>query len=116
MANSREEKPNNLGDNKKRTPYKITYGIFQQIEKYNEKLGTKVDVLNLPPENSKDYKDLLKGLELHNEMILNAGTYTKVLGKDGVIKARIDNATGKELKGNKNRTARSNAMEASIGE
>lgn len=132
MADSNGKEPNNLGENRKRTPYKITYGLFQQIEKYNEKLGTKIDVLNLPPENSKEYKDLLKGLEIQ-EMTLKASSYTKVLGKDGTIKARIDNATGKELKGDdrikdakiKDKTgklsrvpdiAKSNSAETTIGE
>lgn len=115
---------NNLGDNNKkgRTPYKITYGIFQQIEKYNEKLGTNINVLTLPPENSKEFKNLLKSLEI-GEMTLEALSYTKVLDKDGKIKARIDNKTGKELTGDvkiKDKTGKLSASkkenEASIGE
>lgn len=129
MADSNGKEPNNLGENRKRTPYKITYGLFQQIEKYNEKLGTNIDVLNLPPENSKEYKDLLKSLKIQ-EMTLKASNYTKVLGEDGTIKARIDNATGKELKGDEKikindktgklsrlpDTAKSNSAETTIGE
>ena len=100
MANNSNEnnKPNNVGK-KGKTPYKVTYGIFEQIEKNKEKQGDSTYVLNLPPENSKEYKDLLKSLEV-GEMTLEALSYTKVLDKDGKIKARIDNKTGKELTGN----------------
>lgn len=102
MADSKGEKPNNLGNKKTgKTPYKVTYGIFRQIEKYNEKLGTNIDVLTLPPEDSKEFKDLLKSLETH-EMTLETLSYTKVLDKNGNIKARIDNKTGKELTGTAN--------------
>ena len=123
MANNSNEnnKPHNLGK-KGKTPYKVTYGIFQQVEKYNEKLGTNINVLTLPPENSKEFKDLLKSLEV-GEMTLEALSYTKVLDKDGKIKARIDNKTGKELTGDvkiKDKTGKLSTSkkedEASIGE
>ena len=122
MANDSSIKnTNNLGK-KGKTPYKVTYGIFQQVEKYNEKLGTNINVLTLPPENSKEYKDLLKSLEV-GEMTLEALSYTKVLDKDGKIKARIDNKTGKELTGDvkiKDKTGKLSTSkkedEASIGE
>ena len=122
MANDSSIKnTNNLGK-KGKTPYKVTYGIFQQVEKYNEKLGTNINVLTLPPENSKEFKDLLKSLEV-GEMTLEALSYTKVLDKDGKIKARIDNKTGKELTGDvqiKDKTGKLSTSkkedEASIGE
>ena len=120
MANDSSIKnTNNLGK-KGKTPYKVTYGIFQQVEKYNEKLGTNINVLTLPPENSKEFKDLLKSLEV-GEMTLNALSYTKVLDKDGKIKARIDNKTGKELTGNaknNDKTGKSSKKqeESTIGE
>ena len=99
MANDSSIKnTNNLGK-KGKTPYTVTYGIFEQIEKNKEKQGDSTYVLNLPPENSKEFKDLLKSLEV-GEMTLEALSYTKVLDKDGKIKARIDNKTGKELTGN----------------
>lgn len=121
MANNSNEnnKPNNLGK-KGKTPFKVTYGIFEQIEKNKEKQGDSTYVLNLPPENSKEYKDLLKSLEVA-EMTLNVLSYTKVLDKDGKIKARIDNATGKELVGDvkiKDKTGKLSArknIEASMG-
>ena len=106
MAKKSTEKANtnNLeSNNKGRTPYKIEFGMFQQIEKYNEKLGTKIDVLDLPPKNSKEYKDLLKALDIHNEMILEAKTYEKVLGKDNeTVIARVEDGSGKVLSGNIN--------------
>lgn len=117
MANDSSIKnTNNLGK-KGKTPYKVTYGIFQQVE-----MGTNINVLTLPPENSKEYKDLLKSLEV-GEMTLEALSYTKVLDKDGKIKARIDNKTGKELTGDvkiKDKTGKLSTSkkedEASIGE
>lgn len=122
MANNSNEnnKPNNLGK-KGKTPYKVTYGIFEQIEKNKEKQGDSTYVLNLPPENSKEYKDLLKSLEIA-EMTLKASSYTKVLDKNGKVKARIDDKTGKELVGDvkiKDKTGKLSAIknnEASIGE
>lgn len=106
MANNSTEKANtnNLeSDNKERTPYKIEFGVFQQIEKNKEKTGKKIDVLDLPPKNSKEYKDLLKVLDINNEMIIEAKTYQKIIGEDKeTVVARVEDGSGKVLSGNTN--------------
>lgn len=85
-------------DDKKRTSYTVEFGVFEQIEKYNEKLGTNINVMNLPPKNSKEYKDLLAALEI-NCVEINALDYKKVIGKNGELLARVDSKTGKTLTG-----------------
>lgn len=98
IKSKKEAEANNLeSDIKEKTPYRVTFGMFQEIEKYNEKLGTNIDVMKLPPENSKEYKDLLKMLELH-QMVIETSNFKKVLGKNGVIVARVGE-DGKVLTG-----------------
>ena len=106
MANNSTEKANtnNLeSDNKERTPYKIEFGVFQQIEKNSERTGKKIDVLDWPPQNSKEYKDLLKVLDSNNEMILEVKTYQKTFGEDKeTVVARVEDGSGKVLSRNTN--------------
>lgn len=89
---------NSKKSDKKGTSYAVEFGIFQQIEKYNEKLGTKVNVMNLPPKNSKEYRDLFSALEM-SCVEINAVDYNKVIGKNGKLLARVDSKTGKTLTG-----------------
>lgn len=99
MASSKETKTNNLeSDIKGETTYRVPSVTFKEIEKYNEKSDTNKNVMNLQPEDSKEYKDLMKALEEIEGMVLEAKNYTKVLGKNGTIKARISES-GKVLTG-----------------
>lgn len=92
----------NTNDSKKadknRTNYVIEFGVFKQIEKYNEKLGTNINVIDFPPKNSKEYKDLLSAIEKQC-IEINAVDYNKVIGKNGKLLARVDSKTGKTLTG-----------------
>lgn len=83
---------------KKRTSYAVEFGVFKQIEKYNEKLGTNINVMDLPPKDSKEYKDLFSALKM-NCIEINAKDYRKVLGKNGKLLARVDSKTGRTLTG-----------------
>lgn len=83
MSNNSTQKAdaNNMkGNNNGIKPYRITFGIFNENEKGE---------LNLPPENSKEYNNLLNTLETHNEMPIEAKDYTKVLSESGKILARV---------------------------
>ncbi len=82
----------------KKNRYVVEFGIFQQFEKYNEKLGTNINVMNLPPENSKEYKGLISAIE-EQCIEIKAIDYKKVIGKDGKLLARVDSKTGKVLTG-----------------
>lgn len=89
MAKNAAEKANanNLESNKG-NGYTITFGNFDENEKGE---------MNFPPQNAKSFKDLEKTLET-SEMVIEAKSYTKVLGKDGKVVARVAE-DGKVLSG-----------------
>lgn len=91
MAKNAVEKANanNLESNKG-NGYTITFGNFDENEKGE---------MNFPPQNAKSYKnkDFKEALKT-GAMVIEAKSYTKVLGKDGKVVARVAE-DGKVLSG-----------------
>ncbi|MCI8486081.1 MAG: hypothetical protein HFJ20_03105 [Clostridia bacterium] len=98
MADKSSVKTKESTKQNKNNGYSVEFGIFQQIEKYNEKLGTNINVMNLPPKNSREYKGLMDAIQ-EQYMEIKAMDYNKVIGKDGKLLARVDSKTGKVLTG-----------------